>query len=42
MEGNGRSGFGTEEVAPERYSTIQEALYKQKGEKETPERRKKW
>lgn len=31
-----------EEVAPERYPTIQEALYKQREEKEIPERRKKW
>lgn len=46
MEGNGgkwRWGVvRAEEVAPERYPTIQEALYKQREEKEIPERRKKW
>jgi len=30
-----------EKVVPERYPTIQEALYKQRGEKEIPERWKK-
>lgn len=42
MVGNGGRGeVRAEEVAPERYPTIQEALYKQREEKEIPERREK-
>lgn len=39
MQGNRGCGGGPEEVAPERYPTSQEALYKQREEKEeVPER----